>query len=124
MLFMRFTFCLAFGLFGLAIVLKTLIDVMFTDWDLFAEMKVWLKDVSKRKEPEYELFDDGMMHKPRLATRVQAGRAKPTVAEEFLAPSEELPDFHELFPRPDHPSYALPKASTALETKEEFVLPS
>ncbi len=124
MAFMRFAICLAFGLFGLAIVLKTLIDVMFTDWDLFAEMKIWFKDMSKRKKPEYVLIDDGTMHKPRLATRVQAGRAKPSVAEEFLAPNEDLPDFQEIFPRPDHPSYDLPKAPLALKAKEEFVIPS
>lgn len=124
MLFMRFIFCLAFGLFGLAVVLKTLIDVMFTDWDIFSEMKIWFKNASKRKQPNYVLIDDGQLHKPQLAAHAQAGRAKPTVAEEFLAPSEDLPDFQELFPRPEHPSYALPKAPLALETKEEFVIPS
>ncbi|WP_410959510.1 hypothetical protein, partial [Salmonella sp. SAL4432] len=37
-LYIRFMFCLAVGLAGLGIVLKTVIETLFHDWDLVAEV--------------------------------------------------------------------------------------
>ena len=40
-LYIRFMVALAVGLCGLAIVLKTVIDTLFTDWDAVADLRRW-----------------------------------------------------------------------------------
>lgn len=62
-LYIRFMFCLAVGLVGLGIVLKTIIETLFHDWDLFAEIgeawRAWMRgeDTSKHARVEDLLLD-------------------------------------------------------------------
>ena len=50
MLYLRFAVCLAAGLFGVALVLRTLIDTLLTDWDVAAEVQRVINDISKKKK--------------------------------------------------------------------------
>ncbi|MBI5243068.1 MAG: hypothetical protein HY922_05190 [Elusimicrobia bacterium] len=46
---MRFLLCLGIGLFGLTIILKTLIDVLFLEWDVVADISHYAKEISRRR---------------------------------------------------------------------------
>ena len=48
-LYFRFMMTLAFGLVGLSVVLKVLLDGIFSEWDAFADLGDWLKGVSEGK---------------------------------------------------------------------------
>lgn len=43
MLFIRFMFCLAVGLIGLSMVLMTMLETLFADWDVAAELRLLMK---------------------------------------------------------------------------------
>jgi hypothetical protein len=41
--YLRFLFCLSAGLFGLCTTLGTLLDTLFSDWDLVAALEAWVR---------------------------------------------------------------------------------
>ncbi|MBI5631017.1 MAG: hypothetical protein HY921_09050 [Elusimicrobia bacterium] len=41
--YLRFVITLSIGLVGLGLVLKVLLDELFSDWDLFGELGDWLR---------------------------------------------------------------------------------
>jgi hypothetical protein len=49
MMYMRFILCLGFGLFGLAAVLKMLIDLVLQDCDPVAELQHFVAEASGRR---------------------------------------------------------------------------
>ncbi|MFA6030697.1 MAG: hypothetical protein WC969_12640 [Elusimicrobiota bacterium] len=49
MLYMRFVLCLGFGLFGISLLLKTLIDALFLEWDVVGDAVRYFDGVSRRR---------------------------------------------------------------------------
>jgi len=41
--YLRFVFCLSFGLFGITLFLMTVMDTLFVDWDVYADLKKWFR---------------------------------------------------------------------------------
>lgn len=64
--YFRFMVCLGFGLFGMTLVLRILMDALFNDWDPMADLRRQLRLLShKRHNP--------LLHQEkteRLATRL------------------------------------------------------
>jgi len=67
MMYMRFIFCLGFGLIGVSFVLMTLIDEVFLDWDIIADLQSRLKDISRRRHHVTLTTDDGRSETNRLS---------------------------------------------------------
>ena len=53
MMYLRFTFCLAFGLFGVVLFLMTAMDSLLVDWDVIADVKKWFTQLFQRKKTRY-----------------------------------------------------------------------
>jgi hypothetical protein len=68
MLYLRFILCLGTGLFGMAMVLMTMIDVVFNEWDVSTDVQRWIASLSKKK-PERSYVED-MGRVDHLATRL------------------------------------------------------
>lgn len=66
MMYMRFILCLGIGLFGLGIVLKMLIDLVFQDFDPILEAKHYVSDLSRRRR-YVTLLSDEDEHAGRLS---------------------------------------------------------
>ncbi|MFC1679508.1 hypothetical protein ACFL2T_04795 [Elusimicrobiota bacterium] len=49
MLYFRFILCLAIGLLGVALLMKTLLDSLFVDWDVTGDVKRMAEDLSKKR---------------------------------------------------------------------------
>ena len=84
MLYFRFALCLAFGLFGLGLVLKVLIDALFTEWDVIADVKTWIASLSQKRRQRYVTLDENE-HPTELTTRLNPSRAKASREKQFLA---------------------------------------
>lgn len=75
-LYMRFVMTLAFGLAGLGMVLKILLERLFHDWDLFADLgalgkAVWDgKALRLRERPEDIKLEIEKSRQPKLSTRL------------------------------------------------------
>ncbi len=57
MMYLRFTFCLAFGLFGVVLFLMTAMDSLLVDWDVIADVKKWFAQLFHRKKTSYVHID-------------------------------------------------------------------
>ena len=73
-LYSRFMVSLAFGLIGIGLVLKVLIDQLFNDWDVFADLKAGLRSLFSHSGFSSSRTEDILMDvendKPReLSTR-------------------------------------------------------
>jgi hypothetical protein len=53
-LYIRFMTTLAFGLVGLGMVMKVLLENLFHDWDAFADLGAWMRSLSETKRPSWE----------------------------------------------------------------------
>ncbi|MFH2204242.1 MAG: hypothetical protein ABIJ96_14075 [Elusimicrobiota bacterium] len=51
--YLRFAFCLAFGLAGVSLFLMTMLDTLFCDIDLFAELRLWFRRLFLRDRRRY-----------------------------------------------------------------------
>lgn len=80
MLYLRFMICLAVGLIGISLVLKTLMDVLFNDWDVEGDLQKAWQEMSK-KSKRYTAPESARRRPTRLATRAPR---QTTVATEFL----------------------------------------
>lgn len=85
MLYFRFAVCLGVGLFGLALVMSTIIDTLFTEWDAIADFKLWWASLS-RKKTQFVLIEDEMGGAPQLATRAVLARREMKREKQFLVP--------------------------------------
>lgn len=72
MMYLRFAFCLAFGLAGISILLMTLMDALFVDWDVFADIR----------KAFHRLFHQ---EQHRYVHIVKARRKKTSIDMEFLS---------------------------------------
>lgn len=60
--YFRFLGSLAFGLFGLGMVLKIAMDHLFNDWDAFGAARAWFESLFKEKSAlRYERTEDVLM---------------------------------------------------------------
>lgn len=97
MMFLRFMFCLGVGLIGLSMVLMTMLETIFADWDVAAEMRhamkrrrVWVRHMLDYRHEEHQ-------HHGRLNAYGRPARPEPhhEVAHEAAhappapAPAEE-----------------------------------
>ena len=57
MMYLRFTFCLAFGLFGVVLCLMTVMDSLLVDWDVIADGKKWFTSLFQREKTRYVHID-------------------------------------------------------------------
>lgn len=91
MLYIRFIIFLAIGLFGVAMLLKTLLDALFVDWDVTGDMRRLAEDISKRRRyvrMEKQAAKAGAVS---LATRgVVEERQRVAREEQFLAPPDMM----------------------------------
>lgn len=74
MLYLRFTLCLAFGLFGVVLFLMTAMDSLLMDWDVISDVKKWFAELFTRKKTRYVSIDHA---------KIQAGKRK-VLEQQFL----------------------------------------
>jgi len=93
MLYFRFILCLGIGLVGVAIVLKTLFDVLFEDWDVIADIRAMWADLSRRSK-RIILVEPALEGKvAKLSTRLVEDRTtietrRAYREKQFLAPPD------------------------------------
>jgi len=83
MLYIRFVFCLAVGLFGLALLLSTVMDAVLVDWDVASDLKAFIDRLTHRDKRRYVLIGDGA-NQIRLGDTTNS--AEKTRVKQFLAP--------------------------------------
>lgn len=98
MMFLRFMFCLGIGLIGLSMVLMTMLETIFADWDVAAEMRhamkrrrVWVRHMLDYRHDEHQ-HEPGRLNAygrparpappPELAHQPVHEAAHPAAAEE------------------------------------------
>ncbi|MDE2293389.1 MAG: hypothetical protein KGL53_15010 [Elusimicrobia bacterium] len=86
MLYLRFLTFMAVGLFGVSLILVTLFDTLFVDWDVVGDAKVAARHWARKQRQRYVLLEDQNVRSARLAARL---------AQEGRNPMEALP-----LPRP------------------------
>ena len=62
--------CLSVGLFGLSLVLMTVYDALFQDWDVVSEMRRWAHSWARRHRTRYVLMSDERMAAARMTMRM------------------------------------------------------
>ena len=67
MLYIRFVMCLAIGLMGVSMVLMRLLDTLFADWDVVADIKEAVDKPVRRGRVEAVVAE---AEKPALVTRL------------------------------------------------------
>ena len=90
MLFVRFMFCLGVGLVGLSMVLMTVLETVFADWDVTSEMGQFVRsrhNILARFFADPEDGDVGHRHGARLNAY-----GRPTRTEQLPAPKAESQD--------------------------------
>jgi len=83
-MYFRFIICLTIGLLGVALVLRTLFDALFLDWNFVEDFRKMFSGFG-RKRQRYVLLD-GPNGKTRLSTRLIEERRRVSRAreQEFL----------------------------------------
>ena len=85
-MYLRFVTCLTIGLFGLSVMMMTVMDALFLEWDVVGDIQRWAAGVA-RKRVRYIHMEDQYGKVTKLATRLpQAERA----AEPQLVPARSL----------------------------------
>jgi hypothetical protein len=84
MLYMRFVICLAVGLFGLALLMSTMMESVLVDWDMDSDLKALKNRLAQRDRRRYVLIGDGK-GQIRLGQSRQTNPAKKAMEKEFLA---------------------------------------
>ncbi len=83
MLYFRFLFCLAAGLFGLALLMSTVMEAVLVDYDVESELKAFFDRLTRRDRKRYVLIGDG-------ANQIRVGEtdnsAEKARVKQFLAP--------------------------------------
>lgn len=82
-MYVRFMATLAFGLIGIGLVLKILLEEFFNDWDAFTDLGAWWRDVlagkglMHRAKPEDVLLEiEKAKTGVELTTRLSGGRQR------------------------------------------------
>lgn len=73
MLYFRFLFCMAAGLFGVCVVLKTLMDVVFANWDVSTDVRRLLDDLARKQR--YVMLDDEIKASYQLGSRLATAQS-------------------------------------------------
>ena len=77
MMYLRFVTCLTIGLFGLSVMMMTVLDAVFLEWDVVGDIQRWANGLA-RKRTRYIHLDDEYGKVTKLATRMaQAERVPP-----------------------------------------------
>jgi hypothetical protein len=71
MLYLRFVVCLAVGLFGVSMVMSTLMDALLSDWDVVDEMRKFVAGLSKKQHSRVIGAETLEGAPERLSTRMQ-----------------------------------------------------
>lgn len=74
MMYLRFVTCLAVGLFGVSLVLMTVYDALFQDWDVVRDIRLWAQKVARKHRTRYVMMDEERMNAARLNAPVYASR--------------------------------------------------
>ncbi|TPW20256.1 MAG: hypothetical protein FD126_1867 [Elusimicrobia bacterium] len=61
MMYLRFVTCLTVGLFGVSLVLMTVYDTLFQDWDVVKDVRLWAARVSRKHRTRYVMMDEERM---------------------------------------------------------------
>jgi len=88
MMFLRFLFCLGFGLAGVCIFMMTLMDTLFVDWDVFAAVRKWFGGASRRQQRRYVHIEKTLKNKKKNAFETEflgGGDTRAPVLPEALA---------------------------------------
>jgi len=83
MLYFRFVVCLAAGLFGLALLLSTVMEAVLVDWDVASDLKAFINRLSHRDRKRYVMIGDGA-NQIRVGNTVNS--SEKARAKQFLAP--------------------------------------
>lgn len=85
MLYFRFLICLAVGLFGLALLLSTVMEAVLVDWDIASDLRAFINRLSQRDRKRYVLIGNG-------ANQIRIGEtenfAEKQRVKQFLAPPD------------------------------------
>lgn len=84
MLYFRFIICLAAGLFGLALLLSTVMESVLVDWDMASDVKRFIDRLSHRNRRRYVLIGDGH-GQIRIGQARETNPARKAMEKEFLA---------------------------------------
>ena len=86
MAYMRFMICLAIGLTGVCMVLKTLLDTLFADWDVISDFQMVAHKPSFHHHSA-KLLEDEIVDKdaPKLATRMDPRKRETADRETVLS---------------------------------------
>lgn len=68
-MYFRFMTCLAVGLFGLSLLMMTVYDVLFQDWDVVEDIRRAAARWARRQRTRYVLMDEDKMRAVRFAPR-------------------------------------------------------
>ncbi|MFA5139592.1 MAG: hypothetical protein WC728_10205 [Elusimicrobiota bacterium] len=69
MLYFRFILCLGVGLFGMTMVLMTMMDAVFNEWDVSRDAQRWIASLSKKKQ-QRSYYAEDMGRVEHLSTRL------------------------------------------------------
>lgn len=91
MMYLRFISCLTVGLFGVSLVLMTVYDTLFQDWDVVKDFRLWAARVSRKHRTRYVMMDEERMK----VARAYAAQPRPPVQaplrKVYTAPEVSLP---------------------------------
>ena len=73
MLYLRFILCLGVGLFGMTMVLMTMMDAVFNEWDVSRDVQRWVASLSKKRQRRSFVEDMGRVE--HLSTRMMNNSA-------------------------------------------------
>jgi len=86
MLYFRFIICLAAGLFGLALLMSTVMESVLVDWDMASDLRAFIDRLSSRNKRRYVLIGDGH-GQIRIGQAPVTHPARRAMEKEFLASS-------------------------------------
>ena len=61
MMYLRFVTCLSVGLFGVSLVLMTVYDSLFHDWDVVRDIRLWGARMARKHRTRYVMMDEERM---------------------------------------------------------------
>ncbi|MFH1724104.1 MAG: hypothetical protein ABII00_05715 [Elusimicrobiota bacterium] len=88
MMYLRFAICLAVGLFGIAVFLKTVLDAVAQEWDAEGDFRKLGAALSLEQGRGYVFMDEDGRMPGRMAGRIIRERKTAAREKQFLAPPE------------------------------------
>lgn len=98
MLYLRFMTCLGVGLFGLGLMMVTVLDTLLVDWDVVREVQLWAARLARKHRQRYVIMGDEFGKNPHLNTRL--GNAYRAPEPLMVNPTPYAPEIQLPAPQP------------------------